>query len=481
MNDIHDLLSRHRVSPGRPLKKTFTNDILKSIASEPHRLPLAGWFRFAIPEVRMRLLQLPKAALIGLAIVAAGTGTAAAYSAYTWLVPKINILGITAHNDDNKREFVVNIADCGVMVGGEAASNGQNQRYEVSPDAHLSDAQVMKVLQNSCDYQQILDMMNNHWKEDAQIMGQHAGDAIDITTAGAGGENVINDPWVGKITALDASHISIDSTVYQQYNGKNVYMPGETVPDASTLTTYYPHGKTISRTLELKPGADVVYNGNTIARDQLKVGDTIVFISQIKGTIGTGYTRNITSTQVAHIIKTDIDPAYVQPMWVGDPSIVNAIARLDTCPGNSGYLCLASKSMQLHFQTVYSYTGNTETSPTPDSRFVGNEKYFRADINLNSSDSGKNYRAIEGRIASLNGSKMTLLSRGKVQSFTVTLPYDAVAQFNQTAKQKVAVGDYVQVNYMQKDTEDHTIIKASDIMGLSQLQRQLGDGSYAKY
>ncbi|HEV7454178.1 MAG TPA: hypothetical protein VGO07_02870, partial [Candidatus Saccharimonadales bacterium] len=155
--DIHDLLQRQRVTPRRPLSNNFTNDILKSIGDTPRKRPLAGRLHLPIAEIHMRLLHLPKVALVTLAIVAAGTGTAAAYGAYSWLIPRIGILGITARNDDNKREFAVDIKDCGVMVGGETANNGV-QRYEVAKDANLSDEQVVTVLKTSCEYQQLLQL-----------------------------------------------------------------------------------------------------------------------------------------------------------------------------------------------------------------------------------------------------------------------------------------------------------------------------------
>jgi hypothetical protein len=323
-------------------------------------------------------------------------------------------------------------------------------------------------------------MMNNRWKGDAQIIGQNPGDAIDITAAGAGGANVINDPWVGKVTAFDAMHITIASIVYQQYNGPSYYKPGDPVPDQSKLTEHFPKGKAISRTLEIKPDMDVVLDGQTVPRDQLKIGDTVVFMSQSKGTISADNTWNITSLQVAHVIKTDIDPAYVQPMWVGDPAIVNAIARLEHCQGNGDYLCIAGKSMQLQFKLAYSYTSNLET-PTPSQDFSGNEKYFRTDINPRGNDGGKYYHSIEGRVTGINGNKLTLQSRGKVQKFSIELPYDVVTQFNKGQKQNITIGSYIQVSYMQKNGENRTNIKSNDITAMSLALRQAADGSLVKY
>ena len=481
MNDIHDLLRRQRVTPRRPLKRNFTNNILDIIDGSPRKRSFMERVHLpSIGELHMKLAHLPKVAAVTLAIVAAGSGTAAAYGAYHWLIPKIDLLGITAKNDDNKREFAVNIKDCGVMLGGQTADDGL-QRYEVSPDAHLSDEQVIKVLKNSCDYQQILQLMNTRW-HDPEIRGQKPGEAIVVTMPGAGGDNVLNDPSIGKITAIDEGHITIESKVYKHFNGPSFvpYKEGDPIPDFDAMTDYYPDGKLLTRTFEIKPDADAVFNGDTIPRSELKVGDTIVFMSEVKRTVlTTGSWSAPSSIKVAHIIKTTIDPDYVQPIEVGNPNIVNAIARLGDCQGNSDYLCLAAKSAQLRFQVMYASIGYTDAGL--DTRFKGNEKYFRSDINMNSADGGKYYHSIEGRITSLKGAELTLVSRGKAQTFKATLPYDVVNRFNQDKKFNVGEGDYIQISYLQKDDEDHTVIRPGDISGMSLLTRQLADGSFVKY
>jgi hypothetical protein len=126
-DDIHDLLQRQRITPRRPLSNNFTNDLLKNIGGRPRKRSFAERLHLPIPEIHMRLLQLPKVALVTLAIVVAGTGTAAAYGAYNWLIPKIDILGINADNDDHKREFAVDIKNCGIMVGGETPTSATSK------------------------------------------------------------------------------------------------------------------------------------------------------------------------------------------------------------------------------------------------------------------------------------------------------------------------------------------------------------------
>jgi hypothetical protein len=480
MSNLHDMLRSQRVTPRRPLSNNFTEDIMDIIKEKPRKRSLAERLHLTVPDISYRLTHAPKIAIITLAVVAAGTGTAAAYGAYHWLIPKIDILGITAQNDDHKREFAVNIKDCGIMVGGQTADNGV-QRYEVAPDANLTDEQVIKVLENSCKYQQLLQLSNEHW-QDTSTIGKNPGDAVVTTMAGVGGENVINDPWVGKITALSDTSITIESTVYQEYTGPSIFKAGDPIPDPETTTKYYPHGKKLSRTLPLKLNVDVIANGETVPRSELKVGDTIMFESEIRTTIGAdGAWVKPADVKVAHIIKTDIDPTYVQPMWVGDPNIVNAVVRLEGCQGNSDYLCIASKSAQLQSSLVYFFSPNTETQPTPDKRFEDNRKYMRTDIDPYGLDTGKYYRTIEGRILTLGDNKLVLQSRGKVQQFTVALPYDVVSQFNQTQKQTLKTGDYLQVIYLQKDDENRTDIKPTDLYGINLLMRQLPDGTTKKY
>lgn len=474
MNQFDDLLRRHRATPNRPLRSNFTNYVIETIAAEPR---MRG-SRSAVQEFYMRLLQLPKFALVTLAVAGAASVSTGAYAAYQWLVPQISITHITSDNDDHKREFAVSVKDCGVMVGGAIVNNG-TQRYELAQDANLTTDQVIHVLKDSCNYQQIQQMANTRWHDPTPSTTAKPDTILRIVASGAGADNILNDPPIGTVTALDASHITISTKVYQEYDGPNFFAPDAPIPDFNTLNKYYPAGKTLGRTFALSPSAELVENGQTTPTNQLKVGDTVYFMSQSQRTVQADLSWSApTNTEVIRLIKTDINPDYVKAIGLGNPAITGAIARLEGCQGNGQYLCIAAKSSDLQYKIAYAVPQFQDLAP--NNPFTSNDKYFRGDITQQTMQPNM-FHQVEGRITSLDGTKMTVQSRGKVVNFSVSLPYDAVTAFNKNAKNKMAVGGLVQVNYMQKTGEDHTAIQSSDILGLSLVLRQLPDGSLAPY
>jgi hypothetical protein len=304
---------------------------------------------------------------------------------------------------------------------------------------------------------------------------------VSAVNAGAGGDNVLNDPWISTVTAIGAGHITLTSKIYQEFDGPTALTPDKwTAQQVASFYKYYPKGKVLTRTFALSPTVDVIENGQNQPSNSLKVGDRIFFMSKVSRVIqGDKSWGDPTSIEVVHAIKTDIDPDYVQPMSVGNPAIINAIARLEGCQGNGDFLCITGKSMSQRLEAVYSSTVMQEPL-FGDHRFDGNAKYFRSDIDQQNMKS-EYYHSIEGRITKLDGAKLTIAGRGKQQAFSITLPYDAAKAFDSTNKVHVGVDDYVQVSYVQKTGEDRTAIKPGDIISLSLLERQLPDGSLAKY
>lgn len=472
MKEPEDLLRQWRPTPKRPLKAEFTKEVLlhlekpRNSASE------------RLQTLFVQLLRLPKFALLILAVVVAGSLSTGVYAAYQWAIPKISILFVNPNNDHNNREFLVNVEDCGVMVGGETANNGA-QRFEVSRQANLSDEQVMRVLQNSCQYQQALQFMNTEWSDGGAPPEGVPGQVITLRAPGAGGFNIKNDPWFGTVTALSDTQITIESTIYSFYNGPKFIPAGDPIPDFNKLTEYYPGGKSLTRTFDLVAAPEIVENGQPVNRDQLKVGDRVLFMSEVARTILPDLSwSEPTSIRVIRLMKTAIEPEYVQPFGIGNPSIVGAIARLDGCQGNGDYLCVVAKHEYLRYKMIYLVQQMSEAAPDP--RFDGNEKYLRSDIN-NQNMSGEHFHQIEGRLLSIDGTAVTLQARGKADTFKVTLPYDAVKKFNETQDSQVKVGDMVQINYAQQPAEDHRTVNSGDILSFALLQRQQGDGSLVSY
>ena len=428
-----------------------------------------------------RFKHLPKYTMVAVAAVGILLVSGTTYAAIRWLEPIINITGSTIESQENKRLYTMDVKNCGIEVGGETVDNG-HQVFEVANDVKLSDMQIKKVISDSCTYQQMLDMMNTRWPNDPRWpVNPAAGQVFTSIEPGTGGNNVLNDPWIGKITGLSDGHIQITSTLYEEYTGPSVIYPGQNMPDPATLYKYYPKGKQVVHNLDMASSVEVVDNGHDSSVGQLKVGDTVLFMSEVQRTVeSSGHWSDPQSVKVTRLIKAGIDAANVMNMGVGNPAIVGGVTRLEGCQNNGQYLCVAPKEEGLNHDLIYSYTSNTET-PTPDRRFTGNEKYLRTDINMNNKDAGRYFHTIEGRVTKLDGNKLLLLSRGKVIIFTVELPYDAASSFNQTQKLHIATGDMLTVNYIQQPQQVHTEVHPQDVMNVSLLERRMPDGSLVKY
>ncbi|HYH75223.1 MAG TPA: hypothetical protein VD735_04665, partial [Candidatus Saccharimonadales bacterium] len=293
---------------------------------------------------------------------------------------------------------------------------------------------------------------------------------------------VRNDPPFGTVTAITPTTITIAATTYQGFEQPDSIAPGTPVGDYEQFYKYYPQGKTLTHVLPFAKNAEALHNGKPIALSDLKVNDTVYFestntrIVQADGTWG-----KQTDIQAAHIIKTDIRPQYVMNIGVGNPAYVGGTNRLTTCQGNDGYLCVSGKPTDwLHYRTLYAYTPTNESPLQQDTRFTGNERHFRTDLNPNSEQGAKAYRTIEGRVSAVSGNKITFKARGKQAAITVTLPPTAFATA-QTKKDKPQQGDFIVLGYMQTDDEDHTAIQSRDLMTMQLLERRRADGSLKKY
>lgn len=476
MSDIDELL-HHRPKPNRPLRDNFTQQVMGAIVADAPTHDS----RNVIKEFYMRLLRLPKLALVAVAVAGVGSVSAGAYAAIQWLVPEVNITHITQANDDNKREFTVSVKDCGVIVGGATVSDGI-QHYEVAKGSTLTNDQVVKVLKDTCNFQQVLQMVNNRWHDPMPPISPKPGTVFSTIMLGEGLQNVLNDPSIGTVAAIDGSSITINSTVYQEYDGPSVFYPGQKIPDMNTLTKYFPNGKLLSRTFPLAATPEVVDNGQDVPISQVKPGDTVFFLTESQHTVqANGIWGPNQNTQVIRLIKTDIDPAYVQTgMGIGNPAIVGPIAQLQQCQGNSKYLCVGdSRTSYLQYKPVYAVPSQADVMPGQG--FDDNNKYFRKDLDLSKASAGDLFHEIEGRITAIVGNTVTFQSRGTVTNFSLTLPYDVVTAFNKGHTQKVSVGDLVNIDYLQATNENHTIIKSGDVTSFSLVLRQLPDGSLVQY
>lgn len=414
----------------------------------------------------MKLKHLPKFAVVGLAILGITLTGGAAYAAYKWLAPEVTVLNETKQNDDNKREYTVNIENCGVTVGGTPISDGE-QRFEVVKDSTLTQEQVKKVLQDTCAYQQLIEFSNDHWRQ-TEYGSIKKGDTV--ITYGAFDQTKYD---IGRVTALTTTSITIETTVYSELANGGLYDPA--VP-----TPYFPEGKLVTSTYPLPAQPEYWYQGSRVNQDTVQVGDAVYLQVRNRSTAKADNDMTMnqdTKADVVGVTKVDIDTGYVQSApFIGNPALVGQIFQLVGCEGSKEYLCLSVNS-QSHSEYVYAHSGLVEGIPF-DRSVEEASAYFRKDMPEN--PTGYSH-TIQGRIHKLDGKYMTLFSRGTVNKIEIELPYDVIGSYNKTNDSPVEQGDFIQIDYMQKQREDQQQIKPGDVYRIMLMQYQLPDGTYKKY
>lgn len=422
-----------------------------------------------------KLKQLPAYVLVLIILGTTATVGAAAYAAYRWIIPEVTITNIQQNNDDNKKQYTVD-SQCGDF------NSGKSLQYEVSRSSGLTDDDVYKVFKNTCAYDALGTFIDSHWISDnssEEFSKKKVGDIVTIydrhnTFAGSEESNPIFGLTIGTVSEISAAKVSFSLPIYGVDNSAGM-KPAD----------YYPDGKAFSRTLSLAPEVEVWSDGKKLSLAGIKPGDQIQVVTRTQNKVQyyDDIKQNALGEQITFdvvgIIKTNIDTKYVANggAQIGDPKIVNAIASLSPCPGNDQYLCVSVPNQILG--PVYSVSDDISQD---------NMKYLRKDIVDNKKI---NYYRLDGRITKIDGTRVTLETRGTKTAFTVDFPYDAITPYNQpkpvatdsdrSKALKVEVGDLVQVNYGQFAAENHLAIKPSDLQGFSVLEQILPDGSLAKY
>ncbi len=450
--------------------ETFNNLVPKDSVIKKETL------RMKVHNLRLRFNSLPRAVAIAIIIGSTGTVGAAAYATYRWIVPKVTITNVQQNNDDNKKQYTVN-SQCGDFRSGKAL------QYEISKSSSLTDQEAYKVFQNTCAYDALATFMGTRWPSDDGA-NKKVGDVITQynylnTFAGSTAANPIFGLTIGKVTAISPTTVTFSTLLYSVDNSAHA-------DPSKPYRDYYPNGKEFSRTLMLAPNVEVWANGQQIKLADVKPGDTIQVVTRTQNKIQ--YYEDIKQNalgeqitfDVAGIIKTDIDTKYVadDAAQIGDPKIVNALAGIGPCDGNPQYSCVSVSNQA--FGIVYGH----DDSPAQDKL----NKYLRKDI---TDDKKVKYFRLHGRVTAINGTHVTLETRGKKASFTVDLPYDAIAEYNQpkpvvtdldrSRALGVTTGDLIEVVYGQTTEENHLAIKPGDLELFAVIEQTQPDGSLAKY
>jgi hypothetical protein len=417
-----------------------------------------GFVRMKFTRLRNYYHALPRLAAIALLIGSTSTVGAASYVAYRWITPRVQIQNIK-QNSEGRKQYTLD-SQCG------AYRSGKTLQYEVARGSALTDADALKVFQNTCGYDALASFAGAHYISDndhTSFAQKKIGDTVTIYNfanvfAGSTGNNPIFGLTIGNITALNDTAITIELPLYKI----------DASPSGEQLVIYYPNGKLVSRTVKLASDTQVWMNGRPLTLSDLHIGDTVQLVTRTRNTVK--YYADVKKNElgpqisfdVAGIIKTEIDPAYVDN--IGNPAMVNAIASLNPCYGNPGYECVSANNMA--FDLVYAVESDSGK----------NIRYLRKDA------SKINPYQLDGRVTKIEGTKITLQARGsKHQEFIVVLPYAALANYNKTHKLKFQVGDLVQVSYAQKPHQNHLKIEPGDLQFIGLVEVTQPDGSVTKY
>ena len=457
------------------IKKTTTG---RSFADDIHiqSANIKELLRMKLGILFSKFSRLPRYAAALVIIGSMSTVGAATYVTYRWVNPSVTITSVIPNNDDNKRQYTID-GQCGDLASGKAL------KYELSRSSGLSDTDALKVFKNTCAYDALGTFINSKWISDndpGKFPKKKVGDIVTIYDylnifAGSTKSNPIFGLTIGKVTNISTHEISISLPLYAVDNSAS---------GGSNPVDYYPQGKLFSRTLALSPHTEVFEIGNKLSLSDINVGDEVQLITRTQNYVK--YYQDIHQNSlgaqitfdVAGIIKTDIDTRYVAGSGsaIGDPAIINALAQLEPCESNTNYSCVLVPNQVLG--QVYAVDGNGGK----------NLHYQRADAIDNKKV--KSYR-LDGRITSVIGDNVTLVTRGKKTNFRVSLPNGAVSEYN-TSKPlateysksmdlKVGVGDLVEVLYVQAPNEDHLKIKTGDLQVFSVIEQSQPDGSIVKY
>jgi hypothetical protein len=436
-------------------------------------------FSMKIRNLKIKFTALPRFAAVAVVVGSTGTVGAAAYATYQWFTPKVTITNVQQANDESKKEYTID-SQCGEF------NSGKSLHYELQKDSKLTDDDVYKVFKNTCAYDALHKSIGSRFIADNDhdsFAKKKVGDTVtqyeyDNTFAGYEKANHIFGLTIGHVTQITATSVTIEAPLYSIDNSL------ASAAGVAPSKLYYSNGKVISRTLPIASDTVFAEQGKTVQSSDIVVGNTVQLVVRTRNLVK--YYSDIhqnglgpeTELAVAGIYKNDIDLRYVagSGAGIGDPTYTEVLSGLLPCYGNAAYYCTQVPNQVLGIV----YQNRDETGEH-------NLKYYRTDSR---SEKVQHYE-LAGRVTKISGKTVTIETRGRKATAIITLPYDAVAEYNKpkvvtnerqaSEALRIEVGDLVSVNYSQTKSEDHLAVQSMDIETLSVIEQFRPDGSIAKY
>lgn len=385
---------------GHDKNTRFTEAVMVSIK----RTTPSGALSTSRSSVWNRLRHLPKFAVIVLALLGLMIASGTAYAIYTlWPKPAVTVTA-PEKNQFGRSQFSVSLENC---AGSNRAS------YEIKRGSTLQNDEIPKVLQARCERDVI-----KKWAGDSGLIeqDQRAGTAPRMYQNGETVEFDGISHVASVISGFDEKTITL--------SGDEWNSPKEPLPLAADVKFYSA--------------------GEEIKREELKLGDAVLFIAHDKyqykmrqdpyGSESRLHGELIEKV-VTHVIRVEL------PFEYYGPTKQNQIAERQPCHGNPDDTCIQGGGVDLY-----------------------------ENLNLNIRLTETMMRTVQLTIEKIEGKVITAKSSsGRI--FTLTLPQDIIGHYNQFRSSsynnvKVGAGDMLSVTYVEAETEHSLMLNESSIQSI---------------
>lgn len=375
--------------------KSFTDRVMSKLKSLPAGVDFIPNKNTVMQSFFSRLSYLPKFVVVLLAVAALTLLSGTAYAAYKvlWEQPQVTT-HIPTSNEFGRTQIVAKFENC-IDQSNEAT-------FEIKSGSKLDSTEVGEILQARCELMAI-----QNWSGENAV--QPGSDRVPEEGVSQS-SMVMVYPSASKVVSISNTELSL------------------------TGDEYAPEGS-----LDLNESTQFIANNTVTTRDQIRAGDTVLFVQNIVTNDLTARNENNeyvtsgmpTSREITYVIKVNL------PFEYYNASKQNQIAQRQDCLGNTQDSCVQAQLIDLY----------------------------------SSSPSGHNTqkRTIQGIITEHKGNTITIqASSGR--TFTINTPYDIVSKFNQNTAANnglsIGQGDLIQASYIVKKDDKPLTLNDSNILSV---------------
>lgn len=268
MNEVEEFLKQSSgTQPQRPLRATFTKDIVDYLQARPKR---AGWLSRFKESITMKFLTKPAVAVAALAVTIIATGGVAYAAIVGW--PQVSALfGGQQLLPGGDRLVKVNTENC-TYINAFNIGSGQLQDtlyYRVKANSKLSNEQVVQMVKGNC-----------YVEEQARFDGQVVSATLDRNPLNK--DRVVAGYIDSLVTAVSSSSISLESVMPTGGQLKNIK---QTFNNIAPDVLVYASPKQISLSdikvgdhvsIKYRASGDALNHSETMPLDQLNTNEQVL-------------------------------------------------------------------------------------------------------------------------------------------------------------------------------------------------------------